>query len=134
MAINPAPFHLAQTIVVGLCVALSIATLGTSAHTLDVYNKQKSTNPWWLFLWPEHYDVHGTQALVGASVSTLVLSTVFLVFTLVPRVGLFSAHVTPNANEGLVHAHANNPRSSRARNHIAHAPCYLRHRHLLPHP
>jgi hypothetical protein len=65
MKVNPAPLHLAQTIITGLVVAFSIAILGTSAHTLDVYNKQRSTNPWWTPLWPQHFDTHGTKALIG---------------------------------------------------------------------
>lgn len=88
MKINPAPLHLAQAIVVGLSAVLSIAVLGTSAHTLDVFNKQQTSNPWWLPLWPDHFDVHGTKALVGASTASFVLSVVFLVAVLVPRVSV----------------------------------------------
>jgi hypothetical protein len=36
MKVNPAPLHLAQTVITGLVVGLSLAILGTSAHTLDV--------------------------------------------------------------------------------------------------
>lgn len=90
MKINPAPLHLAQAVIVGLCAALSIAILGTSAHTLDVFNKQQTSNPWWLPLWPQHFDVHGTKALIGASTTTFVLSVVFLVVALVPHVSLSS--------------------------------------------
>lgn len=85
MKINPAPLHMAQAALIGLCAALSIAVLGTSAHTLDVFNKQQSFNPWWLPLWPQHFDVNGMKGLVGASTSVLVLCAVFLVFALVPR-------------------------------------------------
>lgn len=88
MKINPAPLHMAQAALIGLCAALSIAVLGTSAHTLDVFNKQQSFNPWWLPLWPQHFDVNGMKGLVGASTSVLVLCAVFLVFALVPRVSL----------------------------------------------
>jgi hypothetical protein len=86
MKVNPAPFHLAQTVITGLVVALSIAILGTSAHTLDVYNKQRSTNPWWTPLWPQHFDTHGTKALIASSVVTLVLLSAFLVMSLLPKV------------------------------------------------
>jgi hypothetical protein len=41
MKVNPAPLHLAQTVITGLVVAFSIAILGTAAHTLDVFNKQQ---------------------------------------------------------------------------------------------
>lgn len=86
MKVNPAPLHLAQLIITGLVVALSIAILGTSAHTLDVYNKQQSTNPWWMLMWPEHFDTQGTKALLASAVVTFVLSAVFLVLSVIPKV------------------------------------------------
>ncbi|KAI8932741.1 hypothetical protein NX059_010231 [Plenodomus lindquistii] len=92
MKINPAPFHLAQAIITGLVVVLSIAILGTSAHTLDVFNKQKTTNPWWLPLWPQHFDTHGTKALIASSVVTLVLCGGFLIASFVPQLALKQKH------------------------------------------
>ncbi|KAF2120091.1 hypothetical protein BDV96DRAFT_486061 [Lophiotrema nucula] len=92
MKINPAPLHLAQTIVIGLSFALAVATLGTAAHTLDVFNKQQSSNPWWLPLWPQHFDVRGTKAIIGSATTSLVLSLVFLVFALVPTFRLKEKH------------------------------------------
>jgi hypothetical protein len=87
MKINPAPLHLAQAIVTGLVVILSIAILGTSAHTLSVYNKQHLSNPWWAPMWPQHFDVQGTKALIASSVVTLVLCGAFLAASFVPQVG-----------------------------------------------
>src|SRR5689334_12355144 len=86
MKVNPAPIHLAQTVITGLVVAMSIAILGTAAHTLAVFNKEQSSNPWWLPLWADHFDVHGTKALIASAVVTLVFSGVFLVLSLVPKV------------------------------------------------
>lgn len=88
MKVNPAPFHMAQTAITGLVVVFSIAILGTSAHTLDVFNKQQSTNPWWMPLWPQHFDTHGTKALVASSVVTLVLSGAYLVMSFIPKLNL----------------------------------------------
>ncbi|KAF2828087.1 hypothetical protein CC86DRAFT_204074 [Ophiobolus disseminans] len=88
MKINPAPLHLAQTIITGLVIVFSIAILGTSAHTLDVYKKQQSTNPWWMTMWPEHFDTQGTKALLASAVVTFVLSAVFLVLSLIPKLAL----------------------------------------------
>lgn len=86
MKINPAPFHLAQAIITGLVVALSLAILGTSAHTLDVFNKQQSSNPWWLPLWPQHFETSGTKSLLAASAVTVVLCGAFLIASFVPQV------------------------------------------------
>ncbi|KAF1994547.1 hypothetical protein P154DRAFT_447374 [Amniculicola lignicola CBS 123094] len=88
MQINPAPLHLAQSVLVGLSLALSIAILGTAAHTLAVFNKQQSSNPWWLPLWPQHFDVHGTKGLVGSAATVTILSIAFLVAALVPKFNL----------------------------------------------
>jgi hypothetical protein len=86
MKINPAPFHLAQAIITGIVVLFSICILGTSAYTLDVFNKQHLTNPWWAPMWPEHFDVQGTKALIASSVVTLVLCGAFLVASFLPQV------------------------------------------------
>jgi hypothetical protein len=88
MKVNPAPLHLAQTIITGLVIVFSICILGTAAHTLDVYNKQHASNPWWAPLWSQHFDTHGTKALIASAVVTLVLSGVFLVMSVVPKVSL----------------------------------------------
>ena len=86
MKINPAPFHLAQAIITGLVVVFSICILGTSAYTLDVFNRQHLTNPWWAPMWPQHFDVQGTKALIASSVVTLVLCGTFLIASFVPQV------------------------------------------------
>lgn len=88
MKINPAPFHLAQAVITGLVVVLSIAILGTSAWTLDVFNKQHLSNPWWVPMWPQHFDVQGTKALVASAVVTLVLCGAFLIASFVPQVSV----------------------------------------------
>ncbi|KAF1833087.1 hypothetical protein BDW02DRAFT_397993 [Decorospora gaudefroyi] len=88
MKINPAPFHLAQAIITGIVVVLSIAILGTSAHTLDVFNKQHLSNPWWAPMWPQHFDIQGTKALIASSVVTLVLCGAFLIASFVPQLAL----------------------------------------------
>jgi type IV secretory pathway TraG/TraD family ATPase VirD4 len=88
MKVNPAPLNLAQTALTGLVIVFSLAVLGTSAHTLDVFNKQQTSNPWWLPLWPQHFDVHGTKALIASSVIALTLSSAFLIATFLPSVSL----------------------------------------------
>jgi len=85
MKINPAPLHVAQAVLIGLCFCLSVAILGTAGHTLHVFKTQQSSNPWWLPLWPQHFDASGTSALIASAAVVTVLSTIFLVFALVPR-------------------------------------------------
>ncbi|KAK3209218.1 hypothetical protein GRF29_69g1181886 [Pseudopithomyces chartarum] len=92
MKVNPAPLHLAQTVITCLVVAFSIAILGTAGHTLDIFNKQQTSNPWWLPLWPQHFDVHGAKALIASATVTLVLSGIFLAMSLIPQVNLANKH------------------------------------------
>lgn len=92
MKVNPAPLNLAQTALTGLVIVFSLAVLGTSAHTLDVFNKQQTSNPWWLPLWPQHFDVHGTKALIASSVIALTLSSAFLIATFLPSLQLKQKH------------------------------------------
>ena len=90
--INPTPFHLAQNIITGLAIILSIAILGTSAHTLNVFTKQQTSNPWWMPLWPQHYNTHGTKALIASSAITLVLCGAFFTALFVPQVNRKPIH------------------------------------------
>ncbi|KAF1965416.1 hypothetical protein BU23DRAFT_489528 [Bimuria novae-zelandiae CBS 107.79] len=92
MKVNPAPLHLAQTVITGLVVAFSIAILGTAGHTLDVFNKQQTYNPWWIPVWREHFEVQGTKALIASAAVTLILSGVFFVMSLISQVNLANKH------------------------------------------
>jgi|SRR5689334_14436555 ABC-type uncharacterized transport system YnjBCD permease subunit len=92
MKINPAPLRLAQTVLTGLVVVFSLAILGCAAHTLDVFNKQQTSNPWWLPMWPQHFDTHGTKALIASSVIALVLSSAFLIASFLPSVSCLKPH------------------------------------------
>ncbi|KAF2789448.1 hypothetical protein K505DRAFT_253390 [Melanomma pulvis-pyrius CBS 109.77] len=90
--INPAPLRMAQAVLIGLCAIMSVCILGTSAHTLAIFNKQQTSNPWWLPLWPQHFEVHGTKGLLGSAVTVFVLCSVFLVFALVPALAKNQKH------------------------------------------
>lgn len=90
MKVNPGPLHLTQTVITALVVVMSICIMATAGHTLDVFNKQQSSNPWWLPLWRDHFDVHGTKALIASAVVTLVFSGVFLVMSIIPKVSPYT--------------------------------------------
>lgn len=83
---------MAQAAIAGLSAAMSVAILGTSAHTLHVYNTQQPYNPWWLNLWPQHFDVSGTKALIASATTSLVLCLVFLVVGVVPKFSISNRH------------------------------------------
>ncbi len=116
MTINPAPLYLAQTVITGLLVALSIAIVGTSAHVLDVFNKQRTTNPWWTPMWPLHFDTSGTKALIASSTVTLVLCGAFMIASFIPRVSWNQNHlhwsIYANDSTGWIEAKIYSPRSA----------------------
>ena len=135
MKIDPTPLHIAQLVLVGLTLCLSIAIIGTAAHTLHVFNSQQSTNPWWLPLWPQHFDTHSTSALIGSAASVVMLNAIFLIFTLVPRV-CFSTLLTCNILLTISVQRiqpTNLPRFTCARNCSSWLIGHALHSHLRPH-
>ena len=84
--INPAPLYVAQAVITGIAVALSIAIVGASGHVLDVFNKQRMSNPWWTPMWPQHFDTSGIKSLIASATVTTVLCGAFLVASFIPRV------------------------------------------------
>ncbi|PSK51790.1 hypothetical protein B9Z65_3057 [Elsinoe australis] len=64
------------TIFASLAICLSAAVLGCAGNILHAYNTQKNGNPWWLPLWPQHFDDRGLKALIGGGTSVVVLNAV----------------------------------------------------------
>ncbi|KAG8630814.1 hypothetical protein KVT40_002433 [Elsinoe batatas] len=64
------------TIFASLSICLSLAVLGCAGHILHTYNTQRNGNPWWLPLWPQHFDDRGLKALIGGATSVVVLDAV----------------------------------------------------------
>lgn len=64
------------TIFASLAICLSAAVLGCAGNILHTYNAQKNGNPWWLPLWPQHFDDRGLKALIGGGTSVVVLNAV----------------------------------------------------------
>ncbi|KAF2461796.1 hypothetical protein BDY21DRAFT_359851 [Lineolata rhizophorae] len=71
-------------VLVGLSIAFSICIIGTASHTLAVYNSQRDSNPWWMPLWPDHFDTNGTKSLIGSAVAVVLFDAIYLVVYLVP--------------------------------------------------
>jgi len=70
--------------ILSLLVALAID--GTAVHTYRTFLLQRAANnPWWLPLWPQHFDTTGTKTLIGASSSILLLSIVLVVISVLPK-------------------------------------------------
>ncbi|KAF2757186.1 hypothetical protein EJ05DRAFT_487153 [Pseudovirgaria hyperparasitica] len=85
---NTSYFRIAQLVLTGLTLVFAIAVLGTSAHTLSVFNKQHEFNPWWAPLWSDHFDVNGTKMLLGSAVVVMLLNAVYLVISFLPNFNL----------------------------------------------
>jgi len=126
---------MAQTVITGLVVAFSIAILGTAGHTLSIFDNQQTSNPWWLPLWPQHFDVHGTKALIASAAVSLVLSGVFLVMSLIPKASHQHLHtsylLTSSAGQPSQPPDPARPRRHRLRSPLR--PPHPRHRNLCAH-
>lgn len=78
-----------------LCICLSLSIIGTAADSLRVYKQQRDAqNPWWLPLWPEHFNTSGTSTLIGVASTVTFLHLLYLVGKAVPRVSLLSSDTT----------------------------------------
>lgn len=81
--------RLAQLTFATLSLLAAGAILGTAARTFHVFQSQRaSNNPWWLPLWPGHFDVTGTKVYLGTSSVVILLSIIYLSLHLVPAVSL----------------------------------------------
>ncbi|KAK8245330.1 hypothetical protein HDK77DRAFT_249913 [Phyllosticta capitalensis] len=80
--------QMAQVAVAALVFCLSVAIMGTAGHSLQVYRGQSSTNPWWLPLWNQHFNVRGTNSLIGSSAFSTVTTLVFIALCFVPKLNL----------------------------------------------
>jgi hypothetical protein len=70
-----------------LSTMLSVAVLGTVGHSYHLYQIQTAANnPWWLPLWPQHFDTTGTRALIGAGAGITLLNLVYITVSVVPKV------------------------------------------------
>jgi hypothetical protein len=84
---NKQPLRLVSLGLALLSVCLSIAIIGTAADAYTIYKRQASAlNPWWLPLWPGHFNTRGTKSLIGAAVSVVILNGGFIALCLLPKV------------------------------------------------
>ncbi|GAB7353155.1 hypothetical protein MBLNU459_g3688t1 [Dothideomycetes sp. NU459] len=54
-------------------VLLGTAILGTAGHVLQTFSSQRASNPWWLPVWPAHFDARGLRALLACSATIVAL-------------------------------------------------------------
>ncbi|KAK8224104.1 hypothetical protein IWX49DRAFT_554340 [Phyllosticta citricarpa] len=77
--------QMAQVFLAALIFCLSVAMMGTAGHTLQAYRGQSGTNPWWLPLWNEHFNVRGTNSLIGSAALSTVTTLGFIILCFVPK-------------------------------------------------
>ncbi|GAB7341780.1 hypothetical protein MBLNU457_g0111t1 [Dothideomycetes sp. NU457] len=63
-------------ILLALSTCLSLAVLGTAADVLRSFNNEKNINPWWLPIWPQHFNTAGLQTLLSISATIAVLNII----------------------------------------------------------
>jgi hypothetical protein len=91
---NPLYFRLSLLAMTGLSCVLSLAVIGTAGHTLSVFNSQHNVNPWWLPLWTDHFNTDGTKGLIGAAATVVLLSSVYLILSAIPKVKQSHAYLS----------------------------------------
>ncbi|KAF2843825.1 hypothetical protein M501DRAFT_1006262 [Patellaria atrata CBS 101060] len=79
-----------------IIIAFSLAIIGTAGHSLDIYNKQRFTNPWWMPLWPSHFETRGTNTIIGSGAALFFLNLIHIVVTFIPKLNLLN-HPTHRA-------------------------------------
>ncbi|KAK7716867.1 hypothetical protein SLS57_006550 [Botryosphaeria dothidea] len=85
---QPSHIRIAQLSIAGLCFIFGVCIMGTAGHALAVYRAEYSSNPWWLPLWSTHFDVRGTNALIGAGAVITILNLAFIGLCLLPKLNL----------------------------------------------
>ncbi|TKA75709.1 hypothetical protein B0A49_01954 [Cryomyces minteri] len=88
----PQRLQLASSI---LSLLVAAAILGCAAHSLAIFRNQRSVDPWWLYLWPQHFDTRGTEGLLGTAAAIVVLKLLYLGVPRVSAVSSRSAHRQP---------------------------------------
>jgi len=84
-------------VLAALSTMLAGAIVGAVSHSYYVYTVQRATNnPWWLPLWPQHFDTTGTRILVGAGAGIVLLNVAYIIISITPKLkfstrSLFSA-------------------------------------------
>jgi hypothetical protein len=73
----------------GLGLCMSIAVVATQAHVYHTYLSQTAANnPFWLPVWPEHFQTAGTKTAIGVVTLILVLHLSFIAIYLYRKVKL----------------------------------------------
>lgn len=63
----------------GLGLCMSVAVVATQAHVYHTYRSQTAANnPFWLPVWPQHFQTAGTKAAIGILTLILVLHLGFI--------------------------------------------------------
>jgi hypothetical protein len=86
-----------------LSLSMAVAIDGTAIDTYRIFLRQRSVNnPWWLPLWPQHFDTTGTKVLIGASSGLALLNIVLLGLSVFPTVYSSSRFIINNVLTLLV--------------------------------
>jgi hypothetical protein len=63
----------------GLGLSLAVTLVATQAHVYHTYLSQKAANnPFWLPVWPRHFQTAGTKTAIGVLTLILVLHLAFI--------------------------------------------------------
>lgn len=80
-----------------LSICLSIAIIGCTGRTINVFQGKHKSNPWLLPIWPNHFDTRELHALAGTSAAIVVLNGLLALALFVPKVCWLSCYGMPRS-------------------------------------
>jgi hypothetical protein len=83
----PNTVHLIQLVAAVITAATAVAVVGTAGHAFNVFHTQRANqNPWWLPLWPDHFDTTSTKIAIGTGTAIAFLNLVLVALMSIPKV------------------------------------------------
>lgn len=84
--LNTKRLHRARLVLSTIILAASAAVIGCEAHALSQYNATHLSSEWWLPLWPQHFDIRPTRAILISGGIIAALSLIYIFGAMIPSV------------------------------------------------
>jgi len=82
----PNTIHIIQLVAAVITAVMAVAVVGTAGHVFNVFTTQRANdNPWWLPLWPDHFDTTSTKTAIGTGAAIALMNLVLVVLMSIPK-------------------------------------------------